>query len=121
MARRERAQCGVRCARRPRDDAGRATGVLLRAPWHARLRRTVRGPGRSPLDGITLKEWSPVLTRELLELLWLLEATLALEPALDEVLEEVVASSREWRPPRAAAGDQLDEAFGSEWLREDEA
>jgi hypothetical protein len=35
--------------------------------------------------------WSAPLARELRELLWLIEATLALRPALDAVLDEVVA------------------------------
>jgi len=35
--------------------------------------------------------WTDALTRELLELLWVLEATLALQPRLDTLLAEVVA------------------------------
>jgi hypothetical protein len=34
-----------------------------------------------------------MLDRELVELLWVLEATLALEPTLDELLDSVIASS----------------------------
>src|SRR5262249_3460502 len=46
-------------------------------------RRITPRRGRSPLDALVLTRWSPTLTRELLELVWLLETTLSLEPALD--------------------------------------
>ena len=37
----------------------------------------------SPLNDVRPRTWTPDLTRELLELAWLLEATLDLEPALE--------------------------------------
>jgi hypothetical protein len=37
--------------------------------------------------------WTPALSCELLELLWVVEATLALEPALDAVLGEIVTTA----------------------------
>jgi hypothetical protein len=44
--------------------------------------------------------WTGELTRELLELLWLVEATLALEPALEAILDEVVSDALAGRPER---------------------
>jgi hypothetical protein len=59
---------------------------------NAWLAKRVRRHGRSPLDGIVPERWT--LTDELLELVWLLEATCDAEPALDTLLDEVVSSSR---------------------------
>lgn len=51
------------------------------------------GAGRrsSPLDDIRPEAWTEEMIRELLELLWVLEATLARYPELDEFLERVLA------------------------------
>jgi hypothetical protein len=49
-------------------------------------RRT--GRRQSPLDAIGLTGWDPSLTDELLQLLWLVEATVELGPALDAFLDE---------------------------------
>jgi hypothetical protein len=43
----------------------------------------------SVLDHI-VPRWDAALTRELLELLWVLEATLAIQPELDALLDDVV-------------------------------
>jgi hypothetical protein len=56
------------------------------------LRKATRG--RSQLDAIALHNWTPALTRELLEVIWVLEATIALEPQLDAVLDEIVSNYR---------------------------
>jgi hypothetical protein len=45
---------------------------------------------RSPLDAIVPEQWTRQLTRELLELAWLLEFTVELGPALDEVLAAAI-------------------------------
>jgi hypothetical protein len=58
------------------------------------LGQRVKKTGRSPLNAIGLERWTSSLSQELLELVWLIEATLALEPALDAVLDEVISSSR---------------------------
>jgi len=52
-----------------------------------------KGAGRrsSPLDDIRPDRWTPQLTQELLELLWVLEATLGLHPALSDLLTRIVA------------------------------
>ncbi len=50
------------------------------------------GAGRksSPLDDIRPERWTPQLTEELLELLWVLEATVAMFPTLADPLGSVV-------------------------------
>lgn len=55
--------------------------------------RMKRGAGKrsSPLDELRPERWTAALTRELLELLWVLEWTLAQLPALDAWLDEVLA------------------------------
>jgi len=51
------------------------------------------GAGRtsSPLDEIRPEVWTAQMTQELLELLWVLEATVALQPELDKLLAEICA------------------------------
>jgi len=67
------------------------SGLQVVQSW---LRRRIRPRrGRSPLDSLILRRWSEALTLELLELLWQLETTLRLEPALDAVLDQVVSSA----------------------------
>jgi hypothetical protein len=67
------------------------SGMRVLASW---LRRRIQPrAGRSVLDALRPTVWTPRLTEELLELIWLLEATLELEPRLDEVLAELVSSS----------------------------
>lgn len=81
--------------------------------------RMKNGAGRksSPLDDIRPARWTSAFTTELLELLWVLEATVALYPEQERLLEAVVerdcfqagdlppvpASRR--KPPRAFADD----------------
>jgi hypothetical protein len=60
------------------------------------LRRRVHPRVKSPLDAIVPDQWSVELTRELLELVWLLEFTVELGPALDEVLGAAIG----YAPPR---------------------
>lgn len=54
--------------------------------------RKSKGAGKhtSELDNIRPTSWPPEWTTELLELLWILEATVALWPEADQVLNEVV-------------------------------
>lgn len=55
--------------------------------------RMKKGAGRksSPLDDIRPERWTDEMTRELLELLWVLEWTLAKYPQVDAWLDEVLA------------------------------
>ena len=63
---------------------------VLRSWLRFRLRQ---GAGRksSPLDEIRPQRWTAAFTNELLELLWVLEATLALQPQQAHLLDAVVA------------------------------
>jgi hypothetical protein len=67
------------------------SGYRVLESW---LRRRIRPRrGRSVLDAIQPRAWTATLNQELLELIWLIEATLRLEPALDAFLTEVVSDS----------------------------
>ncbi len=66
------------------------SGMRIVPAWlRRRISRTTRH--RSPLDAIGPAIWTPALTQELLEVIWVLEATLALEPELHAVLDEIVS------------------------------
>ena len=71
------------------------------------------------MDAIRPGTWTAELTSELLELLWLVEATLALEPALDALLDAIV-SGRVWQTSLPRCQQPLD-GLGSERSREDVA
>ncbi|MHB1326061.1 MAG: type ISP restriction/modification enzyme, partial [Thermoleophilia bacterium] len=78
--------------------------------------RMLSGAGRksSPLDDIRPDRWTSQLTEKLLELLWVLESTVATYPKLKESLEAILASelfsakdfpfpsSEERKPPHIA-------------------
>ena len=49
------------------------------------------GKKSSPLDDIRPEHWTPRMTDEFLELLWVLEATLAMGPELSATLNKIVA------------------------------
>ena len=66
------------------------SGLHVLPGW---LRRRMPRTGKSPLDAIGPTAWTASLSRELLELVWMLEHTLALEPSLDAVLDEVVSGT----------------------------
>ena len=61
--------------------------------WLAYRMRDGAGRRSSPLDDIRPTRWTAQFTRELLELLWVLEATVERWPALAELLEAVVAGA----------------------------
>ena len=82
--------------------------------------RISRRQGKSALDAIQPEAWTRALTDELLQLLWLVEATLALEPTLDALLTEVLSGGL--GQGLLVGGEELvGEAVGPERLREDEA
>jgi hypothetical protein len=66
------------------------SGYRVVAGW---LRQRIARTGKSPLDAIRLEAWTPTLSSELLQLIWLIETTLALEPRLDQLLDAVVSST----------------------------
>ncbi|MBV8718967.1 MAG: N-6 DNA methylase [Chloroflexi bacterium] len=81
------------------------------------LRHRIMPRRKSPLDAIRPTTWSAVLTLELLQLIWLLEATLAQRGALDDLLDETASGSCVQLP----AAEQVQERLGSQRPREDEA
>ena len=93
------------------------SGLQIVKSWLDRRKRDGSGRKSSPLDEIQPEHWE--FTEELLELLWVLEATLALQPEGAALLHEVCSSqlftqdelptpsSEERQSPRtAAAGKQ---------------
>lgn len=60
--------------------------------WLAYRMKDPAGRTSSPLDEIRPERWTEEMTRELLELLWTLEATIALQPDLADLLDRVVSS-----------------------------
>ncbi len=98
------------------------SGLEVVKSWLAYRMKAGAGKKSSPLDEIRPERWTAAVTQELLELLWVLEATVALFPALAALLDEVVAgeaipaselprpSAEEREPPRAPAGPLFDES-----------
>ena len=94
------------------------SGMRIVESWLNRRKENRSGRKSSPLDDIRPERWT--FSEELLELLWVLEGTLALEPEGAQLLGEVCASPlftaaelpqpspAERKPPRAAPGDQAD-------------
>ena len=68
------------------------SGLLVVQSWLGYRMKKRAGRKSSPLDNIRPERWTPRMTEELLELLWVLEATLDMEPELESVLDRVVAS-----------------------------
>ena len=67
------------------------SGLLVVQSWLGYRMKKRAGRKSSPLDDIRPERWTPRMTEELLELLWVLEATLEMEPELEAVLDRVVA------------------------------
>jgi hypothetical protein len=84
-------------------------------------RRITPSTGKSPLDTVTPRTWTTAMTQELLELVWVLEATLALEPGLDAVLDEIVSGGSAAQPRVRWLSEQPGDAFGPQRPREDVA
>ena len=94
------------------------SGMRIVESWLNRRKENRSGRKSSPLDDIRPERWT--FGEELLELLWVLEGTLALEPEGAALLAEVCASplftaaelpapsAAERKPPRAAPGEQAD-------------
>ena len=96
------------------------SGLKVVQSWLGYRMKKRAGKKSSPLDDIRPERWTPQMTDEFLELLWVLEATLAMEPQLADVLDRVVAgpcftedelpapTEAERKPPAGAAqpGDQ---------------
>ncbi|MEI7940039.1 MAG: type ISP restriction/modification enzyme [Verrucomicrobiota bacterium] len=76
------------------------------------------GRKSSPLDDLRPAAWTAALTAELLELLWVLEATVATQPQLNALLSEILAAPlftaadfpAPTAPERAAPGEAPEQA-----------
>lgn len=82
------------------------SGLQVVKSWLDYRMKAGAGKKSSPLDDIRPERWTDELTRELLELLWVLEWTIGQYPALDAWLDEVLASdlftAEEIPPPTEA-------------------
>ncbi len=83
------------------------SGLRVLNSWLAYRKREPYGRSSSPLDEIRPERWTGRMTRELLELIWVLEATVDKEPELREFLEAVTDSD-------LFAADELPEPTGEE-------
>jgi len=75
----------------PRLWAYEVSGLRVVRSWLGYRMRERSGRSSSPLDEIRPESWTWEMTKELLELLWVLEGVIALEPAQAELLDEIVA------------------------------
>jgi hypothetical protein len=70
------------------------SGLRVVPAWlRRRIAPALHKRGSSPLDAVQPRAWTAALSRELLELLWVVEATLAMEPIQDAVLDEIVRTA----------------------------
>jgi hypothetical protein len=96
------------------------SGLKVVQSWLGYRMKIRAGKKSSPLDDIRPESWTPKMTDEFLELLWVLEHTLNLEPQLRGLLDEIVASpcfkanelpqptDAERRPPRSRDPNKAD-------------
>ena len=67
------------------------SGFLVVQSWLGYRMKKRTGRKSSPLDDIRPERWTARMSEEFLELLWVLEATLAMEPELEQMLDRVVS------------------------------
>lgn len=67
------------------------SGLKVVQSWLGYRMKKRAGKKSSPLDEIRPERWTARMSDELLELLWVLEATVAMEPVLEKMLDKVVA------------------------------
>jgi hypothetical protein len=75
----------------PRIWAYEVSGLHVVRSWLGYRMKERAGRSSSPLDAIRPECWTWPMTRELLELLWVLEGVIALESAQTELLDEIIA------------------------------
>jgi len=75
----------------PRVWAYEVSGLRVVRSWLGYRMLERSGRKSSPLDDIRPERWSGEMTRELQHLLWVLEGVIALEPAQDALLGEIIA------------------------------
>ena len=67
------------------------SGLKVVQSWLGYRMKKRAGKKSSPLDEIRPDHWTARMSDEFLELLWVLEATLSMEPELEKALDKVVA------------------------------
>ncbi len=67
------------------------SGLKVVQSWLGYRMKKRAGKKSSPLDDIRPERWTARMSDEFLELLWVLEATLAMEPELEATLDKIVA------------------------------
>ena len=67
------------------------SGLMVVQSWLGYRMKKRAGKKSSPLDDIRPERWMARMSEEFLELLWVLEETLAMEPELEQVLDRVVS------------------------------
>ncbi len=67
------------------------SGLKVVQSWLGYRMKKRAGKKSSPLDEIRPEGWTARMSDDLLELVWVLEATLAMEPELEKALDKVVA------------------------------
>jgi len=67
------------------------SGLKVVQSWLGYRMKDRKGRKSSPLDDIRPESWTAAMSDEFLELLWVLEATLDMEPELERLLDQVVA------------------------------
>jgi len=94
------------------------SGLKVVQSWLGYRMKKRAGKKSSPLDDIRPERWTPRMSDEFLELLWVLEATLAMEPDLEKLLGNVVEgqcftaaelpipTDAERAPPKAAGQEK---------------
>jgi len=69
------------------------SGLKVVQSWLGYRMKKRAGEKSSPLDDIRPERWTARMSDEFLELLWVIECALAMEPVLEKALDEVVAGS----------------------------
>jgi hypothetical protein len=67
------------------------SGLKVVQSWLGYRMKKRAGKKSSPLDDVRPERWTARMSDEFLELLWVLESTLAMEPELEKILNKVVA------------------------------
>ena len=101
------------------------SGLQVVKSWLGYRKRKRSGRKSSPLDDIRPERWESKMTEELLELLWVLDGTLDLQPEGERLLELACASDmfsqdelpaptpQERQPPKATAADRRQQELPS--------
>jgi len=89
------------------------SGLKVVQSWLKYRMKTGAGKKSSPLDDIRPERWPGQFTTELLELLWVLEATVAGYPEQAKLLEEVVSGPCLQADALPAAPDRMERSSGA--------